>query len=266
MFIRLFISLWRYRGFVFSSVKREFQTKYLNSTLGAAWMILNPLALILVYTVVFSQVMKARLAIVDSPFSYSIYLCSGILTWGLFSEITGRGVSVFLDNANLLKKLSFPRICLPTIVMLSSLLNFAIIFTLFICFLILTSTFPGDVALAFLPVLLIQIIFSIGLGITLGVLNVFFRDVGQFFAIILQFWFWLTPIVYPETVLPESIRHTILTWNPMAPIVKAYQTIFMAGQTPDWTTLITPAITGLLFCLVGLHLFRKHSGEMVDEL
>lgn len=258
-------ALWAYRGFILGSVKREFQTKYRNSLLGAAWTILNPLAMILVYTVIFSQVMRAKLPGVDSTFAYSIYLCAGVLTWGLFAEIVGRGQNVFLENANLLKKLSFPRICLPIIVVLNAGLNFAIIFGLFTGFLILSGNFPGWVFLAVFPILLVQIVFSIGLGITLGVLNVFFRDVGQFFGIFLQFWFWLTPIVYPLTILPEEVR-PLLVLNPMSPIITAYQNILVNGQWPQWETLLPVTLFGALLCVLGMRLFRKRAGEMVDEL
>src|SRR5690554_2325146 len=105
--------LWLYRGFIFGTVKREFQAKYLNSLLGVAWTVIQPLAMIIVYTLIFSQIMQAKLPGVDNTFGYSIYLCSGILTWGLFAEISGRGQNLFLENANLLKKLSFPWFCLP---------------------------------------------------------------------------------------------------------------------------------------------------------
>src|SRR3546814_999156 len=116
-------ALWSYRGFILGSVKREFQSKYRNSLLGAAWTVLNPLAMILVYTVIFSQIMRAKLPGIDSTFAYSIYLCAGLLTWGLFAEIVGRSQNVFLEHANLLKKLSFPRLCLPVTLVLSSLVN-----------------------------------------------------------------------------------------------------------------------------------------------
>ena len=128
--------LWGYRGFVLGSVKREFQLKYRNSILGAAWTVLNPLAMIVVYTVIFSQVMKARLPGVESGYAYSIYLCAGSLTWGLFAEIVGRAQNVFLENANLIKKISFPRMTLPVIVVVNAGVNFAIIFGLFLVFLL----------------------------------------------------------------------------------------------------------------------------------
>lgn len=254
-----------YRGFITGSVKREFQSKYHNSILGAVWTVLNPLAMIVVYTVIFSQIMRAKLPGTDSDFAYSIYLCAGVLTWGLFAEITSRGQNVFLEHANLIKKISFPRICLPIIVVLNAGLNFAIIFALFTGFLVASGTFPGWTFLGIFPVLAIQIIFAIGLGIVLGVLNVFFRDVGQFFGIFLQFWFWLTPIVYPISILPEQF-HSLLAWNPMFPIVTAYQTILVNGQWPQWQALIPVTLIGIVLCLFGMQLFRKRAGEMVDEL
>ncbi len=257
--------VWAYRGFIVESVRREFQSKYRNSLLGAAWNILNPLAMIIVYTVIFSQMMRARLPGVDSMFGYSVYLCSGALTWSLFSEITVRGQSTFLENANLLKKVTFPRLCLPVVVVLNAGLNFAIVFGLFTLFLIGTDSFPGLAFLAMFPVLTILVALAIGLGVTLGILNVFFRDVGHFFGIFVQFWFWFTPIVYPPSVLPAYLQ-SLMSLNPMAPIMAAFQGILVSRLWPDWVSLAYPALVALLFCAIGVRVFLRHAGDMVDEL
>ena len=257
--------LWAYRSFVLGSVKREFQSKYRNSLLGAAWVIINPLAQIFVFTVIFSQVMRAKLPGIDSTFAYSIYLCAGTLTWGLFSEITTRSQTMFLDNAGLLKKLNFPRLCLPVTVVLNALLNFSIIFGLFTTFLLITNNFPGITYIALAPLLILLIAFAAGLGMILGVLNVFFRDVGQFFGIFITFWFWFTPIVYPVTILPERAK-PIVELNPMAYLIGAVQGIVLRDEWPQWGQLFYPAGMALALCLLGLYLFRKHSSEMVDEL
>lgn len=265
MSLAMLRGLWRYRGFVLGSVKREFQSKYRNTMLGAAWTVLSPLAMILVYTLIFSQVMKNRLPGNASEYGYSIYLCAGVLAWGMFAEITSRAQNMFLEQANLLKKISFPRICLPLIVVLNGLVNFGIIFGLFTVFLIASGQFPGVVFLALLPVLLLQVALAIGVGMVLGVLNVFFRDVGQFFQIFIQFWFWFTPIVYPASILPPEVRE-LLVWNPMAAVIQAYQTILVSGQPPQWLSLLPAAGVALASCVLGLQLFRKRAGEMVDEL
>lgn len=258
-------SIWKYRGFVMGSVKREFQSKYRNSLLGMAWTVIQPLAMIVVYTVIFSKMMGSRLPGVTSTFGYSIYLCAGVLTWGFFTEVVSRALNVFIENANLIKKLSFPRLCLPVTVVLNASLNFAIIFSLFVIFLLITRAFPGWVFFAMFPVLAVQILFSIGLGITLGVLNVFFRDVGQLFGVVLQFWFWLTPIVYNINALPSFVK-PLIQINPMTPIITAYQQILVHQQSPDWTSLRAVTVISILLCIWGMRLFRKHAGELVDEL
>jgi lipopolysaccharide transport system permease protein len=257
--------LWAYRGFVLGSVKREFQSKYTNAMLGALWSLLSPLAMILVYTVIFAEVMHSKLPGSDNGFAYSIYLCAGILTWGLFAEIVARGQNVFIEQANLIKKVSFPRICLPLIVVLNALVNFGIIFGLFVAFLLVSGNFPGLVFFAIVPVLVLQVLLAIGIAMVAGVLNVFFRDVGQFVTIAIQFWFWFTPIVYPDSILPDNVR-PVLAYNPMAPVIGAYQAVLVKGAQPDWAALGWVALLALLLCVFGLRLFRRRSGEMVDEL
>jgi lipopolysaccharide transport system permease protein len=258
-------TLWNYRGFIMGSVKREFQSRYRNSLLGAAWTVLQPLAMITVYTVVFSELMRTRLPGMDSAYAYSIYLCAGLLTWGLFGEILQRGQTVFLDNGNMIKKLNFPRICLPAITVINALVNFTITFSIFLLFLLATHSFPGWVILWAIPVLMVQVAFASGLAIIAGVLNVFFRDVGQFVNILLQFWFWFTPIVYSSATLPEAAR-PIIEANPMTPLAKAYQGIFVYRQVPDWNSLWPVAIAAIALCLAALLLFRRRAGEIVDEL
>ena len=265
MLLSLYRSLWGYRGFILGSVKREFQSRYRNSLFGALWPVLNPLSMIIVYTVIFSHIMRARLPGVDDSMAYSVYLCAGLLAWGLFAEITLRSQNMFLENANLLKKISFPRICLPIIVLLNAGINFAIIMALFMGFLLITGRWPGTAILALIPLMALQMMFCAGLGMVLGVLNVFFRDVGQLFGICLQFWFWLTPIVYPMSILPDWVQR-LLQLNPLTNLIVSYQNMFLYGQWPVWSALLPIFITGLVFCLIGLRLFRQRVGEMVDEL
>lgn len=261
----IIMAILKYRGFIWSSVKRDFQSRYQMSILGAAWLVLQPLAMITVYTVIFSQLMQARLPQATGPFAYSIYLCSGILTWGLFAEILSRMQVVFIENANLLKKVTFPRICLPIIIILSCILNYLIIFSLFLVFLLITGNFPIANFLYIIPILVVQILFASGLGITLGVLNVFFRDVGQFVTVLLQFWFWFTPVVYVYTTLPIWAQGW-LNLNPMTSIINGYHNIFVHNTMPDFFAMKWTLLIAVLFCGLGLYLFRKHAADMVDEL
>jgi lipopolysaccharide transport system permease protein len=150
-------------------------------------------------------------------------------------------------------------------VVANALLNFSIVFGLFTLFLLITGNFPGWVYFAQIPVLAILVVFSIGLGISLGVLNVFFRDIGQFFGIVIQFWFWFTPVIYPVTILPEYVR-SLMSYNPMANLIGAFQAILVTGQWPVWQGLLPITILAIAMCALGMHLFHKHAGDMVDEL
>lgn len=255
----------RYRVFILASIGREFQLRYRNSLLGASWTILNPLSMMLVYILIFSQIMQVRLPGIDSPFAYSIFLLSGLLPWGLLTDIVSRGPSLFLDHANLLKKIQFPKLALLFIALGSGLINFAIIFGLFLIFLLLTGQFPGWVILAILPVLLLQIIFAASLCLLLAILNVFFRDIAPITNIALQFGFWLTPIVYSLKMAPIQYQ-AYLSWNPLIPLFEAYHAIFIGRHMPDWQSLLgTVGLTALLLILVS-YLYQKRSAEMLDEI
>jgi lipopolysaccharide transport system permease protein len=261
----LFRAAWRSRGFIASSVQREFSARYRNSLLGAAWAVINPLAMVAVYMLIFSQLMQARLPGSSNTIDYGIYLCAGILSWGLFAEIIQRSTTVFLDHADLIRKMNFPRICLPLIVLANAGVNFAIIFGLFLLVLLASGNFPGVYLLALLPVIAILGVLALGLGILAGILNVFFRDAGQFFGILLQFWFWFTPIVYPLSILPEGVVPFVAA-NPLTPLIASQQAIALGSGWPDWGALFAPALAALVVVVLALALFRRRADEIVDEL
>ncbi len=260
--------IWHYRGFIHGSIRRDIVAQYRGSLLGAAWVLIGPLAMILIYTLVFSHLMKSRLTGVDSAFGYSIFLCAGLLPWTFFTDSLSRLQGVFVANNNLMKKATFPRICLPVIAVGTATFNFVVIAALFLGFLVVTGKFPGWVLLAALPALGVQVALSTGLGVLFGTVNVFFRDVGQAMNLALQFWFWLTPIVYPLGSLPGWAQ-SVLAWNPMAVLVAHYQSVLLYQRAPDadgWAGLAGVAALALASLWLGLTTYRRRVGEMVDEL
>lgn len=258
-------ALWRYRGFVIGSVKRDYHQRYRRSALGALWTILQPLATILIYALVFSQLMRIRLPELDDTFSYSIYICTGIIVWNLFASTSSRCVTVFVDNGDMLKKLSFPRICLPITIILSTLLDFFIISLIFFGFLLLIGRMPGLELLYLIPPLALLVTFAASLGILLGVLNVFFRDIGQAFFMLLQFWFWLTPIVYPLAIVPERFA-AALAWNPMTGVLTAFQTVMVQHQPFAWSQLTGITVATLVAVALAALVVSRSLDDMVDEL
>ncbi len=261
----LFLAAWRYRHFIISSIRNDFKGRFARSKLGGAWMVLHPLSQVLMYALVLSAVLSAKLPGIDNRFSYAIYLTAGILSWSLFSEVVLRCLTIFIDNGNLMKKMVFPRICLPLIVTGSVLLNNVLLLLSIIGCFALLGHYPGVDAL-WLPLLFaITIALGLGIGLILGVFNVFMRDVGQIVPVVLQFSFWFTPIVYMENIIPEGYRY-LLKFNPMYHIVSAYQKVLVFGQPPEWFGLLAVFAGSLVLLGFALILFRRASAEMVDVL
>jgi lipopolysaccharide transport system permease protein len=258
-------SLWFYKYFIIGLAIRDFKSKYLNSVLGGVWAVINPIALIVVYTVIFSEVMQAKLPGVDQTWAYSIYLCSGLLPWLYFVETMQRLQNVFIEQSILLKKVSFPRISLPVYVLISTTINFAIVLVIFMFFLIVNGHFPGITIIGILPLLIVQQILALGLGVLVGTLNVFFRDVGHVFGIVIQFWFWFTPIVYTVEILPEKFIG-ITKFNIITPILTGYQQIFLHHKFPAWDSLVPVLIFSLVTLFLAYFVYKKLVNEMVDEL
>lgn len=261
----ILISLWAFRHFIISSIKAEFRGRFARSKMGALWMILNPLAQASIYAIVLSEVLAAKLPHVDSKSAYAVYLMAGTAAWGLFSEILTRCTTVFIDYANTLKKIAFPRLCLPLIVAGSALVNHLLLLAA-IAVIYLCLGHPINSAWLILPVgMLLIILFAFGLGIILGLLNVFSRDVGQVLSIVLQLWFWLTPVVYTVDTLPARFRY-LLELNPMTALVSIYQNALLRGEAPQWTQLLTPLMIGVGLFLFSFWIFRRASADLVDAL
>lgn len=260
-----FIALWSYRYFILSSIKNEFKTKFIRSKLGGLWIILHPLAQVAIYALVLSAVLSAKLPGIDSRYAYAIYLMAGILGWNLFSEILGRCVNIFLDNANLLKKMAFPKMTLPLILFGSSILNNILLFIAILVVFSLLGHYPNSAVIWLIPLTVLISALALGMGLVFGIMNVFLRDIGQIVPIILQFWFWLTPIVYSWTIIPEKYLYLVML-NPIGGIIKAYQDILVYGKAPVVSDLIYPACLSVVLVLMAFWMFIKANEEMTDVL
>lgn len=261
----MFSALWRFRGFVFSSIKNEFVARFARSRLGGLWMIIHPLAQVAIYALILSAVLASKLPGIDNQYAYAVYLTSGILAWTLFSDLISRCLTLFIEQGSLMKKMAFPRVSLPAIVVGSCLLNHFFLFVAILGVFTLVGHPPG-IALLHLPLLtLLTLAPALGLGLILGVLNVFLRDIGQVVPILLQFLFWFTPIVYPISIVPEYLRGW-LVYNPLYYLVGAYHDVLVYNRMPDLLSLLPLMLVSVVLLLGGLFIFRRASAEMVDVL
>jgi len=259
-------------GLVKDFVYRDFRTRFAGSVLGVAWNILHPLILILIYIVVFSNVMRAKLPGVESGYGYSIYLCSGILPWAAFSELLIRYTNLFFEHGGLIKKVSFPKEILHISALITGTINFLISFSIFMFFLgILHITGQHRVHLTFEQMLIffgvlgLQQVFCLGLGLAFGVITVFFKDMGQLVSIIAQLWFWFTPIVYPFSVVPERLKIFFL-FNPLYYFMNIYRSILYLNQMPSLGSLGIAGGVSLVTFILGILIYKKLIDEVPDEL
>jgi lipopolysaccharide transport system permease protein len=257
---------WRYRNFIASSIRSDFRARFVRSRLGGLWMIIHPLAQAAIFALVLAEVMAIKLpGMAGERHAYAIYLLSGMLGWSLFAEVIGRCLTLFIDNGSLLKKMVFPRITLPLIAAGSALVDNLLLFVAVIAVFAVVGFVPGPM-LAWIAVLtLLTLGLALGIGLTLGVFNVFVRDVGQIVPVVLQLGFWFTPIVYTPEVVPAGVR-PLLALNPMTTLVQGYQNAILFGRPPDFAALGGLALITFFLLVGALIMFRRASAEMVDVL
>lgn len=261
----MLLAVWGYRYFILSSILTEFRTRFARSRLGGLWMILNPLAQVTIYAVALSAVLAAKLPGVSGPYAYALYLLAGMSGWSLFTEVMSRSLTVFVDNGNLLKKISFPKLTLPLIVVGSAVISNLLLLGAVLVVFALLGQMPGS-SIAWIPLLmLITLSLAVGMGMIVGVLNVFMRDVAQIVPVTIQFWFWLTPVVYTIQMVPERYIKWLML-NPMSGVVLAYQSVLVTHTSPKIETLLYPVLFGGASLIIALIMYKGANSEMADVL
>jgi lipopolysaccharide transport system permease protein len=247
-------------------VKRDFQGRYAGSMLGFAWSFVQPLWLLLLFTFVFSTVLKIKVVDAGNPGGhFAAFLFSGLLPWIAIQEGVLRSSTSITDNSVLVKKLRFPAEILVVGVVLAALLHEAIAAAVFLVVLAVI----GDFAWGGLPMLLLvlplQVIFTLGLGLLLSAVQVFFRDTAQLLTMLFAGWFYLTPIVYSLGAVPPRLRPWI-ELNPLTPLVELYRQAFLRGHLALVPGTGALAISAAVLLFAGFWLFRRLKVAFVDEI
>jgi len=258
---------WRSSDLVMHLIRRDFRLRYLGSLFGSYWNLIHPITMILLYTAIFSQMMGARLATlgIENRFAYTIYLCAGLLPWNAFVEMVSRTTRVFLDQAPLIKKVSFPIEVLPTVVIASASFNFAIAFGLLLILCLASGVGISEHIVAVPFIFMVQMLLAAGIGMFTAVLNIFFRDVEQVVGIVMQVWFWMTPIVYLKQSVPEGFGK-ILLMNPMYYLVEMYHQVIVLHQWPDLRYFGIALASSVVVLMLGANFLSRFKSEIPDEI
>jgi len=248
--IQPFRELYDYREMFKNLVKRDLRTRYKGSALGFLWTFVNPLLQLVVFSVVFSSIMRMNVE------KYPMFLFVALLPWIFFSSSSQSGTGLIMAHANLVKKVYFPRAILPLATTAAAMINLLLSFS--IAFLaLLLFRMPLTISLLALPlVMLVQFVFTLGFVLVLSALNVYFRDIEHLWANVILAWFYLTPIVYPLDMVPAKFI-SLFFLNPMTIFTLAYRDILYRGIFPNFVILGNMAILSILILIFGYLVFRR---------
>jgi lipopolysaccharide transport system permease protein len=245
-------------------VKRDVQGRYAGSVLGLLWSFVQPLWMLVLFTFVFSTVMKIR-PIGESTDNFAIFLFGGLLPWTAIHEGVLRASTAITDNASLVKKLRFPAEILVLAVVLAALLHQAAAAAVFVAVLAWTGKLSGGGLPLLLVALPLQLGLTLGLGLLMAAVHVFFRDTSQILGMAFNVWFYLTPIVYPLKLVPEVYRGWV-ELNPLTALVGLYRQAFFGGEVAPVPGSAWLAVVTIVVVSAGFWLFRSLKPAFVDEI
>ena len=254
-----------HRGLISSMVRRDLTSRYKGSVMGLAWTIITPAVMIVIYTVIFSGIFKSRFGAEGGYLRFAVYLFCGMLPWIAFSDGIQRSTTALTDNINLVRRVVFPLEALPVNLAISAIVQQLLgTVVLLIAALIMQHTLHATVL--WMPILLIpQLLATIGLGWLMASLGVFIRDMTQVNQLALQAMMYLTPILYPENLIPPEY-HLLLDLNPIAPLIRSYRQILLEGKMPDWRGLSITLIFGVICFCFGYWWFERTKKAFADIL
>ncbi|MCG6134185.1 MAG: ABC transporter permease [Nostoc sp. LLA-1] len=261
--------LWAKFDLLRSLVRRDLEARYKGSVLGNLWPLLNQLSQLLIYTYVFSIVLRVKLTLTGLPennFTFGLWLFAGLLPWIAFSGGLMQSAGSVVGQPNLVKKVVFPLALLPLVPILSTFIESSFGLMALIFFVALTTqTLHSTMAL--LPLIwLTQLLLTAGLGYLAAGLTVFLRDIPQSLVVILNLWLYLTPIVYPATAIPEQWRNWIFWLNPMTAIAEVYRDLILVGEVTHWGEWgVASAIAVTMFCF-GFTVYKRLRPAFADVL
>ena len=257
-----FKELWAFRELLYFLAWRDIKVKYKQTVLGAAWAILQPFLTMIVFSVLFGKLAKVP----SDGIPYPIFVYAGLLPWNYFSSALSNSGNSLVSSSNLITKVYFPRLIIPTSASLAGLLDFFIAFIILIGMMFFYNFTPSALGILMIPALIfLTFLVAVGCGLWLSALNVEYRDFQYVIPFLIQIWMFATPVIYPVTLFPEKYRW-LLSLNPMAGIIEAFRAAAIGHQQVNWNLLIVSSGIGVLIFLTGLLYFRRVERSFADVI
>jgi lipopolysaccharide transport system permease protein len=254
--------IWEYRELLGFLAWRDLKVRYKQTAIGVGWAVLQPLAMMAVFTVFFGQLARVP----SDGLPYPLFALAGLLPWNLFARVLASSADSLVRDQRLISKVYFPRLIVPLSSSLAALVDFAISLALLVLAMALFQFWPDPRLLLFPLLTLLLLITALGVGFWLSALNVEFRDVQHTLPFLTQLWFFLTPVVYPASLVPEGFR-AFYSLNPMVGVVEAFRWILLGSAAPPPTlSLLVSCFISVVLFVTGLLYFRSRERTFADSL
>ncbi len=254
--------IWLYRELLFFFIWRDIKVRYKQTLLGASWAILQPVFTMVVFSIFFGRLAK----IPSDGIPYPIFSYAGLLPWTFFAAGLTNGANSLVRDANLIKRVYFPRLITPLSAVVGGLPDFLLAFLVLIAMMIYYGLFPTLASVLWLPVsLLLALVTSLGVGLWLAALHALYRDIRYVVPFLTQFWMYATPVVYPSSLLEEPWR-TLYGLNPMVSVVEGFRWSLLGQSEPRVSMVLLSLAIALLLLVSGAYFFRRMEPHFADTL
>lgn len=252
-------AVWRFRDLLANLMIRDLTVIYRQAALGAAWVILQPVIVVTIFTIVFG--MFARIPSDGVP--YPVFAFAAVLPWNYFAEAVRRSANGLVQDAELVRKVYFPRLVMPFASIIAPLVDFAIAFLVFLVVMALYGVAPTWQIIAVVPLIVITAALALAIGLWLGPLNVRFRDVKHTLPFLIQIWMYASPVIYPLSMIPEHLRW-VYSLNPMVGVIEGFRWALLGKGDPDIAALAIGAVVITLLLASGLVFFKRMERFFAD--
>ena len=251
--------LWEYRELLYFLVWRDIKVRYKQTALGAAWAVMQPLFMMLVFSLFFGRLAKVP----SDGIPYPVFTFCALIPWQLFANALTESSNSLIGNQNLITKVYFARLVIPIAAVLSGLVDFLIAFAILIGMMLFYGIVPGLAILALPGFILLAVLTALAVGLWLSALNVQYRDVRYTMNFLVQFWLFATPVAYPSSIVPENWR-ALYGLNPMAGVVEGFRWALLGKSSPPSALLFVSTAVVLVLLVGGLYYFRRMEQEFAD--
>ncbi|MEO8260457.1 MAG: ABC transporter permease [Acidobacteriota bacterium] len=252
-------TIWDYRELLYFLVWRDVKVRYKQTAIGIAWVILQPLLTMIMFSLVFGRLAK----IPSDGLPYPVFVYAALLPWTLFASSLSRGSDSVVGSANLISKIYFPRLILPLAAILSPLLDFAVAFVVLIGMIFWFGITPGWALLTVPLFTVLAVLAALAVGLWLSGLNVRYRDVGHAIPFLIQLWMFASPVAYPATMIPDRWRF-IYGLNPMAGVIEGFRWALLGRKTPDFALIGISTLMVVALLIPALIYFRQTERTFAD--